>query len=113
MVNRASCDLLILPAGLAGVNSIRCWRGVVQTCPSWANLGRTDLTRRQPRCCDDGQSAVGKLDPATEVCYDLTMHHAGSGRSGKMKIGRVGLTDRVHEKLKELILDQELGPGTY
>lgn len=34
-------------------------------------------------------------------------------RSGKMSIGRVGLTDRVHEKLKELILDQKLGPGTY
>jgi DNA-binding GntR family transcriptional regulator len=29
------------------------------------------------------------------------------------KIGRLGLTDRVHERLKELILDQKLGPGTY
>jgi DNA-binding GntR family transcriptional regulator len=34
-------------------------------------------------------------------------------RSSAMRIGRVGLSDRVHEKLKELILDQKLGPGTY
>lgn len=37
----------------------------------------------------------------------------GRERSSKMSIGRVGLSDRVHEKLKELILDQKLGPGTY
>ena len=30
-----------------------------------------------------------------------------------IKIGRLGLTDRVHEKLKEMILDQKLGPGAY
>lgn len=34
-------------------------------------------------------------------------------RSSKNGIDRVGLSDRVHEKLKERILDQKLGPGTY
>jgi DNA-binding GntR family transcriptional regulator len=41
------------------------------------------------------------------------MHRARLPAKGTMKIGRLGLTDRVHEKLKELILDQKLGPGTY
>ncbi len=41
------------------------------------------------------------------------MHRARSSGKTKLKIGRMGLTDRVHEKLKELILDQKLGPGTY
>jgi DNA-binding GntR family transcriptional regulator len=40
------------------------------------------------------------------------MDHARSVPKGA-KIGRQGLTDRVHERLKELILDQKLGPGTY
>jgi DNA-binding GntR family transcriptional regulator len=41
------------------------------------------------------------------------MHRARLPAKSNMKIGRLGLTDRVHEKLKELILDQKLGPGTY
>jgi DNA-binding GntR family transcriptional regulator len=41
------------------------------------------------------------------------MNRARSRTASHMKIGRLGLTDRVHEKLKELILDQKLGPGTY
>src|SRR5436190_18532101 len=41
------------------------------------------------------------------------MNDARSRPRTRMKIGRLGLTDRVHEKLKELILDQKLGPGTY
>lgn len=41
------------------------------------------------------------------------MHGARSGKEKSIKIGRLGLTDRVHEKLKAMILDQKLGPGTY
>jgi DNA-binding GntR family transcriptional regulator len=45
---------------------------------------------------------------------NIAMHHARSGKKeASIKIGRLGLTDRVHEKLKELILDQKLGPGAY
>jgi DNA-binding GntR family transcriptional regulator len=43
----------------------------------------------------------------------IAMNRGRSPSSSDMKIGRLGLTDRVHEKLKELILDQKLGPATY
>jgi DNA-binding GntR family transcriptional regulator len=41
------------------------------------------------------------------------MNHARSIVKKKRGIKRLGLSDLVHEKLKELILDQKLGPGTY
>jgi DNA-binding GntR family transcriptional regulator len=41
------------------------------------------------------------------------MDRARSATKKKNGVERLGLSDLVHEKLKELILDQKLGPGTY
>jgi DNA-binding GntR family transcriptional regulator len=52
------------------------------------------------------------LTAARHFVIYIAMNRARSLTTRDMKIGRLGLTDRVHEKLKELILDQKLGPGT-
>jgi len=45
----------------------------------------------------------------------LTLDMNRTRLSAKKKLGgeRLGLSDLVHERLKELILDQKLGPGTH
>lgn len=55
------------------------------------------------------------VDVEGAFCYSIPMEPAKApGGRKPLRIGRrVGLTDRVHERLTELILDQKLGPGSY